>query len=300
MLMRGIHWLLLLFTACNSASQNAPGTTVSSSSDKKIDTMHSKILNEDRFIWVHVPEAIRNATTKKFPVVFLFDAEANFDDTKNILDKLSKESAGKIADETILVGIGNIWLRYRDYSPSHVDSSPWLDDNTAKITGGGDAFISFIEKELLPFINKNYPVSSSRTIIGHSMGGLLVINILLKHQHLFDNYVAIDPSLWWDSQKLLKESTVILGNRVFENKSLFLAVANENGKRMDPAQIKNDTSAKTVLIRPSLSMIDHLQANKQNKLRFEWKFYKDDHHMSVNAPATYDALGFLIASFYKD
>ena len=165
-----------------------------------------------------------------------------------------------------------------------------MDAPTVKTTGGGDAFISFLEKELLPFIEKNYPVSSSRTLIGHSMGGLQVINILLKHKQLFNNYIAIDPSMWWDDQKLVNESASILHDQSYNNKKLFLAIANEQDKRMSMEQVRKDTSAKTVLIRPSFSLADFIERNTQNKLRFEWKFYKDDHHMTVNSPATYDGL----------
>jgi predicted alpha/beta superfamily hydrolase len=285
--------LLLLLIGCGSISQKEPQTGAVTFNDKIIDTIHSRILNEDRYIWLHIPEGARN-TTKKFPVVFVLDAEANFDAAKSIFDKLSKEPSSKAAGEIILIGIGNIWLRYRDYSPSHVESSPWVDEPTAKNTGGGEAFVSFLEKELLPHIEKKYPVSSNRTLIGHSMGGLMAMNILLKHKELFDNYIAIDPSMWWDDNKLLNESVSILSGQQFDKKRLFLAIANEQDKKMTMEQVRQDKSSKTVLIRPSFSLADILEKNKQNKLKFEWKFYKDDHHMTVNTPATYDALKSII------
>jgi predicted alpha/beta superfamily hydrolase len=193
-----------------------------------------------------------------------------------------------------VVGVGNIWLRYRDYSPSHINSSPWVDDHTAKTTGGAEAFISFLEKELLPHIQAKYPVSSTRILMGHSMGGLAVMNILLKHTNLFDHYAAIDPSMWWDDQKLLKESKGILSRKTFEKKSLFLAIANTVNKDMDVAQIKMDTSARSVLIRPSLTLADYINANLHSKLRFTWKYYKDHHHMTVSAPGMYDALKYFL------
>lgn len=279
---------MLAIAACGSAWRNTPATSLSPAG-KIIDTIHSKILNEDRFIWLHIPDAARN-TIKKYPVIFLLDAEANFDATKNILDKLSKEPSSRSAGEAILVGIANIWLRYRDYSPSHIDSLPGVDAATAKTTGGGEAFISFVEKELLPYIEKKYLVPSNRTLIGHSMGGLITMNILLKHPQLFDNYIAIDPGMWWDDNKLLNESATLLQSRTFDNKSLFLAIANEEEKRMTMEQVKKDTTAKTALIRPSFLLADLIEKNKQNKLRFEWKFYRDEHHMTVNTPATGDAL----------
>lgn len=291
--MRTAFLLSLVFIICGPAWQTKPARILTPLADKIIDTIHSGILNEDRFIWIHIPEAAKNKT-KEYPIIFLLDAEVNFDATKSILDRLSKEPSSTSADEAILVGIGNIWSRYRDYSPSRVDSSQGVDAATAKTTGGGEAFVSFIEKELLPYIEKKYFVAANRTLIGHSMGGLITINILLKHPHLFDNYIAIDPSMWWDNNKLLNESATLLRNKNFENRRLFLAIANEEEKQMSMTEIKNDTTAKTIFIRPSFQLATVIEKNKQNKLRFEWKFYKDENHMSINTPATDDALKIIL------
>ncbi|HLG38435.1 MAG TPA: alpha/beta hydrolase-fold protein [Chitinophagaceae bacterium] len=281
--MRAILFLLLLLNSTIITAQN--------NAVKKADTIHSKILNEDRYIWVHVP---KGASSKHYPVIYLLDGDVHFDEVNNILKRLSKETGKNTSNEMIVVGIGNIRERYRDYSPTHINSSPWVDDYTAKTTGGNGQFISFVQKELIPHINSSYPASSMRILLGHSMGGLAVINILLKHPALFDYYAAIDPSMWWDDQQLLKESKSIFAGNTFEKKSLFLAVANTMDKNMNVEQIRKDTSSKTVLIRPVLTLADNINSAKQNKLRFEWKFYKDDHHMTVPSPAMYDALKFFI------
>ena len=211
-----------------------------------------------------------------------------------MIKRLSKETGKNVSNEMIVVGIGNIWQRYRDYSPTPITSSPWVDSHSASISGGGDKFISFLENELFPYVHSKYSNSSIRILIGHSMGGLAVMNILLKHPHLFTYYAAIDPSMWWDDQKLLIESKTILAEKTYEKRALFLAIANTKEMDMDVAQIKKDTSAKMVLIRPSLTLVDYINNNKQNKLRFDWKYYKEYHHLAVPAPAIYDALKFLL------
>jgi predicted alpha/beta superfamily hydrolase len=285
--MRVVLFLLFLFSAeIITAQKNAAVS-------KRIDTIHSKVLKEDRYMWVHVPGG---ESSKRYPVIYLLDGEVHFEEANNILRRISQETGKNITNEMIVVSIGNIRERYRDYSPTHINSSPWVDDYTAKTTGGNEKFISFLEKELFPHINATCPASSARILIGHSMGGLAVINILLKHDSLFTFYAAIDPSMWWDGQKLLQESKTILASKSFEKKSLFLAVANTMDKDMDVSQIRKDTSSKTVLIRPGLSLADYINASKQNKLRFDWKFYKDYHHMTVPQPAMYDALKFFIES----
>ena len=65
-------------------------------------------------------------------------------------------------------------------------------------------FLDFIEKELIPYIEKNYPATSYKTFVGHSYGGIAVLNALFERPQLFNNYIAIDPSLWWDDQILLR------------------------------------------------------------------------------------------------
>jgi predicted alpha/beta superfamily hydrolase len=267
--------------------------TDAGSSTKRIDTIHSILLNEDRYIWVHVPD---NATAdSKYPVIYILDGQILFDEVNTILNRLSNESGKNLANEMILVGLGNIWQRYRDYSPTHITSSPWVDSHSALISGGGEKFVSFLENELFPYMQSQYPASSTRILIGHSMGGLLAMYILFQHPKMFNYYAAIDPSMWWDGQNLLNESKTILAGKTFE-KTLFIAVANTKDMDMNVSQIKKDTSEKTALIRPSLTLVEYINNNKQNKLKFDWKFYKEYHHITVPAPAIYDALRFFLKS----
>jgi len=288
----------LLFYLSSSLAAQTGTTTVK----KIIDTIHSSILKEDRFAWVHLPNSAVGKSSSKtiYPVVYVLDAEANFERTLEILNQFSKKKGDSIFSQIIVVGVGNIWERDRDYTPTHVSPSPFVDKMEAEKSGGGEKFTLFLEKELIPYINSKYPASSSRLLVGHSLGGLTAINILLNHTKLFNSYAAIDPSMWWDDQKLLKQSKTILSEKKFENISLFLAIANTKDKEMNSvSQIKTDASEKTVLIRPTVVLTDYLNANKQNELKFNWKYYKEEDHMSVYAPAASDALEFLLKSLQR-
>lgn len=256
--------------------------TVTELSTKKTDTIHSIILKEDRYIWVHVPDKVKAGT--RYPVIYVLDGQILFDETRSVINRLRNEYGSNFSNEFIIVGIGNIWQRYRDYTPTHVTSSPWLDSHAASVSGGGEKFTMFLEKELFSYIQSKYPASTSRTLLGHSLGGLLVMHILMKRPELFEHYAAIDPSMWWDDNKLLKEIRTILTNRTFENRTLFLAIANTNDLDMDVSQIKKDTSKKTVLIRPSLTLMEYINQHKPARLIFDWKYYKGHHHFTVPPP----------------
>jgi predicted alpha/beta superfamily hydrolase len=246
-------------------------------------TLHSAILKEDRFFQIYVPPSAKD----KSEVIYVLDGQALF---STVLDILKNNGH----TDKIVVGVGNIWLRDRDYTPTKVQSSRFVDSTAAKISGGGENFITHLEKELIPYVNEHYPAGNSRVLIGHSLGGLLVADILLKHTDLFSKYAAIDPSMWWDERKLLNESEKLL-KKSFHKVSFFLAIANTNDKdKPDIEAIKKDTTAKTALIRPSTILLDYLKETDTNNLIYGWKYYKDAEHMTVFEPAATDALRFLL------
>jgi uncharacterized protein len=246
-------------------------------------TLHSAILKEDRFFDIYVPPSSKN----KLEVIYVLDGQALFSTVLNILKNNG-------LNNRIVVGIGNIWMRDRDYTPTKVQSSPFGDSTAAKISGGGENFIAHLEKELIPYVNEHYPAGNSRVLIGHSLGGLMAVNILLKHTDLFSKYAAIDPSMWWDESKLLGESKQLL-KKSFPKVSLFLAIANTHNKdKPDIEAIKKDTTVNTALIRPSTIFVDYLRQTGTNNLTYSWKYYKDAEHMTVFEPAATDALRFLL------
>ena len=117
------------------SAQSTPGLV-----SKKIDTIHSKVLNEDRYVWIHAPD---KPTKVPAPVIYVLDGQVLFDEVNKSLTRLSKETGRDIANEVIAVGVDNIGERYRDYSPTLIVSSPWVDSYTASISGGGEKFASF-------------------------------------------------------------------------------------------------------------------------------------------------------------
>ncbi|HJS54560.1 MAG TPA: alpha/beta hydrolase-fold protein [Chitinophagaceae bacterium] len=257
-----------------------------------VDTIHSKVLNEERFIWIKLPAGIDLSNKiRKYRVAFILDAEALFYTSNEVVEKINKEKNTGIID-WIFIGIDNIWLRDRDYTTSYVKPSVHVDSNAAAVSGGAVHFTKFLEKELLPFINSKYPVSTERIFIGHSLGGLFTINILFNHPGLFSHYVAIDPSMWWDDMKLLKDIQR-QGVSSLSKKSLFLAVANTKEKNMTENQIRSDNSNKTILTRPGLRLHDFMKTNNNVEFKYNYKFYKDREHMSVYPDALYDAIRFV-------
>lgn len=280
--------VLLMIVSCKHPDKNSDIVV------GKIDSIKSNILGEERKIWVHVPDAASDPK-KRFPVAYLLDGDDHFTPVKGMIQYLSENG---ICPDMILVGIPNT-DRTRDLTPTKSILMPdGTKDNNLKTSGGGEKFESFIEKELIPHIDSVYPVAPYKMLIGHSFGGLTVMNIVVNHTDMFNSYVAIDPSMWWDGKKLLNKAHDVLSQKKFAGKSLFLAIANTMPGAMDTLQVRIDTTGNTSHIRSILALKDILQHNPENGLTFSYKYYKDDNHGSVPLIAEYDAFHFLF-SYYK-
>ena len=262
----------------------------------KVDSLHSEILNEDRKIWVHVPEYNPDDfyINKNYPVVYLLDGDAHFYSVVGMLKQLSSNG---ICPKMIVVGIPNT-NRLRDLTPTKGKPDAWRTSDMIAESGGGKNFMSFIQKELIPYINTNYPALSYKMLIGHSLGGLTVMNTLVKYSNLFDSYIAIDPSMWWNDKKLLKEIKQINFDKKYKNKSLYIGIANTMKTGMNYSEVQKDTTIQTRHIRAIKELNTTLNKDAQKKLSYRGKYYKDDDHGSVPLITEYDAFRFIF-NFYN-
>ena len=252
-----------------------------------IDYVHSEILNEQRKLLVHVPEGNPH-DHNTYPVVYLLDGDAHFYSVVGMIRQLSSVNKNTILPKMIVVGISNT-NRIRDLGPTEANSTN---------SKHGDNFMSFLEKELIPHIDSKYPTKPYRTFIGHSLGGLAVMNALLNKPHLFNSYIAIDPSMWWNNRHLLRKIKTTTFNEKYNNKTLFLGIANTMANDMNITKVQKDTSYATRHIRAILDLNTFLNNNTQKKLSFKGTYYEDDDHASVPLIATYEALRFIF-DFYR-
>jgi hypothetical protein len=172
------------------------------------------------------------------------------------------------------------------------------DKETPGIIGNGEKFMRYVEKELMPYIESNYPTASYKIFIGHSVGGLTVVNTLIHHPNLFNAYVSLDGALWWNNQQIVTEAKMILANKNYKGKTLFMALANRLEIGMDTLKVQQDTTESTELIRSNLEFIKDILKNKTNQLRFQHKYYENDDHSSVRLIGEYDALRFIF-DYYR-
>jgi predicted alpha/beta superfamily hydrolase len=189
-----------------------------------IDELNSEILSEKRILNIYLPEGYSATDTIKYPVIYLLDGSAD-EDFIHVAGLVQFNNFPWIdrVPKSIVVGIANI-DRKRDFSyPTSVAG----DKAIMPTSGGSDKFITFLESELQPFIEKNYKAGNSKTIIGQSLGGLLASEVLLKKTTLFNNYIIISPSVWWDNGSLLKLKSAILEQNFKQKTQVYIGVGKE-------------------------------------------------------------------------
>jgi predicted alpha/beta superfamily hydrolase len=276
--------VFLLISFCVNAQENSPFTTGFER------TIPSKILGKERKVWIHIPNSNGGNNIKDrehYPVIYLLDGSENFNTVVSITEHMTESS---LCPPMIVVGI----LHSNRVSELTVGT----DKELPGVVGGGEKFMSFVEKELIPYIDATYPTTTYKTFIGHSLGGLTVMNTFVHKPNLFNSYVSLDGSLWWDNKKIVKEAKTILPTQNYKGKTLFMAMANRLEKGVDTLSVQKDTSGSTGLIRSNLEFIKDLSKIKKNQLRFKYKFYEDDNHPSVRLIGEYDALRFIF-DFYR-
>lgn len=273
--------VLLLLSLCTNA-QNSELITIG-----KKESIYSNVLNENRKIWIYTPPitALSLSPDKRYPVLYLLDGDAHFFSTVGIIQQLSQANGNGVLPEMIVVAIENT-NRLRDFVPS--------DDLTKT-----NPFVDFLSTELIPHIDTNYNTSPYRLLVGHSLGGLTAIDILTKVPQLFNAYIAIDPSMWYNNEKFLNNTITQLSKHNMNEKKLFVGAANTMPDGMTLSQLKSDNSFETLHIRSILKLDDFLKMNT-NGLLYVHKYYEKERHNTIPLICEYDGLRFIFDFYHLD
>ncbi|MEQ3661366.1 MAG: putative alpha/beta superfamily hydrolase [Flavobacterium sp.] len=177
----------------------------------------SKFTNDDRVINIWTPPTYEESTNN-FPVLYMPDGgtKEDFPHIANTLEKLIAEN--KIP-ACILVGIENTERRRDLTGPTKVA----YDLEYIPNAGGADNFRKFIKNELFPLINEKYRTTNKKYIIGESLAGLFVVETFLVDHNMFDNYIAFDPSIWFNEQYLVKNFESLVKDKNYKDKKIWFA-----------------------------------------------------------------------------
>ena len=249
-----------------------------------IDEIQSKQLSETRTLNIYLPEGYNSSDTTRYPVIYLLDGGAD-EDFIHIVGLVQFDNFEwiNLVPKSIVVGIANM-DRKRDFTfPTTIEK-----DRTSYPTSGhSDKFISFIENELQPFIEKKYRTNASRTIIGQSLGGLLAAEILLKKPTLFNKYIIISPSLWWDNGSLLNISSELLQSDFPQQTAIYIGVGKEG---LTPGNTPRVMEVDANLL------ADKLKSTKSKTVTVYFDYLPQEDHATIEHQAVYNAFRMLYSA----
>lgn len=266
-ILTSIFLLFSLLAASNAIAQSATNKLIKSPfSIGETLEFHSTTLNEQRVLNIYLPNSYEENTTRQYPVIYLLDGSSD-EDFIHIAGLVQFNAFPWINNvpESIVVGIANI-DRKRDFTyPSNSE----LDLKELPTSGGSAKFIRFIANELQPLIETHYRTSKTKTIIGQSLGGLLATEILFKSPDLFDHYIIISPSLWWDDESLLAFNPV----KFKTPKSIYIGVGKEG----------------EIMERVANNLFQKIENEQTKNTKVYFKFFEQLSHGDTLHLAAYDA-----------
>ena len=190
-------------------------------------TLDSKALGETRRInvWRPPAEVAAPGVAKPdapLPVLYLLDGGLG-EDFLHVAGLMQVSIANGTMRPFLLVGIENTQRR-RDMTPA---TDVAEDRAIAPVVGGAVPFRAFLRDELKPEIARRYRVDGESGLVGESLAGLFVLDTLVAEPGLFDDWIAIDPALWWNDQALLKGLRPFLKAHPGLRGRLFVAASGE-------------------------------------------------------------------------
>jgi pimeloyl-ACP methyl ester carboxylesterase len=144
------------------------------------------------------------ASDERYPVLVVLDGESLHDVTASLTRFYASST---MLPRTIVVSVRNTH-RSRDMTPRAV--SGFTPPGEVGVSGGADAFLSFIADELLPQIDRRYRTVPMRVLVGHSLSGLLAVYALAQRPTTFTGYVVMEPAIWWNDGKEYRDAAATL------------------------------------------------------------------------------------------
>lgn len=225
-------------------------------------TIDSKVLNEKRALLIYLPPQYFT-THAAFPVMYLLDGEEHFHHATGIVEFLSRQN--KIPP-MIVIAVPNT-QRTRDLTPKTED------DGDLSSAGGADRFAEFFDKELTPYVDSTYRTHPFRLLVGHSFGGLFAFHTMFNKPELFNAFISVSASLWWNDRSEIRRAEDFFKNRKSFPKILYFTIGGEG----DDMVRSNEAMSKVL---------------KKTPKDFYWKFsfMEKENHGSIVHRSIYDGL----------
>ena len=224
--------------------------------------IYSEAINESRAIWISTPEEY-NANDHDYPVLYILDAAYVFDYAIGTVDFLSNPF-GYLPD-MIIVGLPNT-DRNRDFFTS-ID----LENERAP-------FVSFLQAEVVPFINENFRTNGFDMLYGWSSASNICTYLFATNPNLIDGYIESGTGIGKRMAAFLEDRT---SDHNYNNKYLY-ALTEGNSPRAAASEKFKET----------------INSINPDGLHSEFALDEESSHVDVLAKGLIEGLKFIFSDFY--
>ncbi len=180
--------------------------------------VHSAVLNEDRSVYVFLPEGY-SRSQNRYPVLYMLYSEApDYHFNTGVVTGMSRL---RLIPPMITVAF--------DLGDGMRDLTPTKSPDYGPTSGGAAKFLNYVKAELIPSIEKNYRTSPERLFWSHSIGGLFGLYALLKEPDVFSSVLVSSPYFVYDGGEryIIKSTKNFLEKRKGQQNFLYICVGNE-------------------------------------------------------------------------
>lgn len=243
----------------------------------------SEILDSDREISVYLPNSYSDNNYIEYPVLYLLDGRKFFNSFSGVITQLSSDASPQVP-EMIVIGISS-QDRVKDSSPTNsLIGYTGEEEKGLEISGGANDFIQFIQKELIPLVEKNYRTNSYRTFVGYSFTGLPILQALFSIPETFNSYLVIDFSAWWDGEIMMQRLKTFSKEYKGPKRDIFLTTVDRVSNEVYPEKFNS-----------GWTFIQEFEQNPPTNISLGYKKYdyKEENHHSMPLISFIDGVKYL-------
>lgn len=273
-------------------------------------TVHSASDGQEYRIFVAWPDG--TPPPGGFPVVYLLDANAMFGTLVEAIRMRAARPEMTGVSQAVVVGIGHPREGPYDRARRSYDFTtrpPAPPATTEHPTGGAAGLVALLRDTVIPAITRDFPVDTGRQVlIGHSLGGLFVLETLMTVTDMFGGYVSLSPSVWWDRERLLRDASMLVSqaDRPFAQAGVDVVISvGEYEQELAPWQLlgRSDEEVRRLMLRrqqrrmvdDTRAVADALAAGVAAGLRVHHEVIAGEDHSSMVPVAISRALRIVLA-----
>lgn len=192
-----------------------------------VHRIRSSVYGNEQTITVRLPRGYSEKPDKTYPV--LFSVDGGPDQDFELLAGIAAEAEFSTSFEPfILIGV-KTEDRYSQLTPdmSRLSLEKLKQNFGDRMKpGGASKFRSYLERDVIPWATGRYR-TRRKILTAASLGGLFVLDTFLKRPEMFDDYIALTPSVWWDDGRIVDDAARDLASHGPSDRRIYLTMGDE-------------------------------------------------------------------------